>query len=174
MGRINEEVRDEWLEETDGFDRVKTVLRQTTEPKSANEISGIADVADKTAKKHLERLVDLGVAERLSTGSGETYRRSRDWYVNREISRLRVDLSDEDLQQGIQRMLDDIRAYRRKYDAEAPEDLLMDIEPDDDREVWLDLSDWETTERNLAIARAAVRFEEASDLVDPDGAEARP
>jgi len=171
MKDINETVREEWKENTDSFDRVRTVLRQTNQPKSANEISETAEVADKTAKKHLERLVDLNVAEKISTGTGDLYRRNKDWYLNQEIERLRENSSSEELKQGIQKMLDEISQYREKYDVESPDDLLVKLEPQDERKAWLDLSDWQTTERNLAIAKAAVRFEEASDLVDPDADE---
>ena len=170
MKDINGVVTESWVEDTDGFDRVKTVLRQTTEPKSANDISKTAEVTDKTAKKHLERLVELNVAEKHSSGSADLYRRNRDWYVNKEIDRLRQDSSHKEIKEGIEKMLDEISGYREKYGVETPEDLLVELSPEDGREAWLDLSEWETTERNLAIAKAAVRFEEASDLVDPDEA----
>jgi len=165
---INKEVKEDWVEDTDSFDRVQTVLRQTTTPKSASEVAENAEVSTKTAKKHLDRLVELGVGEEISTGGTSRYMRSRDWYVRREISRLRRDHTKQEIREGIERMLDEIEGYRTKYGVDTPEDLLVELEPGDSRQEWLDLSDWETTERNLAIAKAAVRFEEASDLVDPD------
>jgi predicted transcriptional regulator len=170
MTEIDEVVKEEWIEDTDSFDRVKTVLRQTTQHKSANEISKIAEVSEKTAKKNLDKLAGLNVAEKISTGNGFLYRRSKDWYLNKEIDRLRKEATIEEIKNGIERMNDDISEYRDRYGVEKPEDLLVQLGPDDGREAWVDLSEWETTEKNLAIAKAAVRFEEASNLVEPDEA----
>jgi len=173
MTETDEVVKEDWIEDTDSFDRVKTVLRQTTQHKSANEISNIAEVSEKTAKKNLDKLAGLNVAEKISTGNGSLYRRSKDWYLNKEIDRLRKEATIEEIKQGIERMNDDISEYRDKYGVEKPEDLLVQLEPDDGREAWVDLSEWETTEKNLAIAKAAVRFEAASDFVEPDEAAER-
>ena len=115
MTEIDEVVKEDWIEDTDSFDRVKTVLRQTTQHKSANEISKIAEVSEKTAKKNLDKLAGLNVAEKTSTGNGSLYRRSKDWYLNKEIDRLREEATIEEIKRGIERMNDDISEYRDKY-----------------------------------------------------------
>lgn len=171
---INEEVRQEWKEDTDAFDRVRTVLRQTTRPKSAADIADIADTSPKTARKYLDKLVELGVAETVEINNGKLYRRDSTWYLKQEIERLLTNHSMEDIEDGIRRMRRELQNYRQEYNCESPNNLLANLEPDDDRNVWMDVSEWRTTERNLDIAQAAINFKQATEKISREETQGDP
>ena len=50
-----------WKEQTSAFDRVRSVALSLSEPRPAAWIASEALVAENTARKHLERLVDMHV-----------------------------------------------------------------------------------------------------------------
>jgi hypothetical protein len=57
-------------------------------------------------------------------------------------------------------MKTEIRSYENQYDVLSPEELARKLDPDD-TEGWEDLTAWKTTRQNLAIAQAALAYEEA-------------
>jgi predicted ArsR family transcriptional regulator len=163
---VNERAVEEWKRRTDGFDRVRTTLERTREAKSAAEIAESAFVSEKTARKHLTRLVDLNRAVSVRDGRTTRYRRDPNTHVIDRISELRREQSHEALVDGIQRLRSDIEGFRERYCVEDAEELAIQLEPGEPDEAWMDLSEWQTKERHLAIVQAALSFGRATERIE--------
>ena len=162
-GDVNEAVLEEWKAETTPFDRVKEVLLSTTEFQYAGAIAERARVSEPSARKHLQTLADAGLAERDDTGRGTRYKRSRETVAMERIRELHAELTKPELVDGIRDLKAEIRSYREEYDATEPDDLALELEPDDD-EGWRAISRWRGLEENLKIAQAALSLYD----FDPD------
>jgi len=161
---INEHVRKEWKDETTPFERVYEVVEGIQNGQSAADIAERALVSEPTARRHCEALVNTGFAETTQDGRTTLYRHNPDRALLTRMQELRADADRADLLESIERMKATIRGYEEEYDALSPEELARDLDPDD-AESWTDLSDWRTTRQNLAVAQAALAYDEASQHV---------
>lgn len=159
---INDHVREEWRAETTPFERVYEVLEGTREGQSAAAIAERALVSEPTARRHLNSLVETGFAETEQEGRTTLYRRDDDRVLTTRIRELRAETDREELIEGIERMKTEIEAYRDRYDAVSPEELARNLSGGDS-EGWADVTAWKTTRRNLAVAEAALAYDEASE-----------
>jgi len=159
---VNEYVAEEWKAETTPFERVYEVLEGTRDGRSAAEIADRALVSEPTARRHLDALVETGFAETEQDGRTTRYRRNDDRVLMTRIRELREQADRAELIDGIRRMKREIREYVDRYDAVSPEELAREL-PSEDTEGWNDLAAWRTTRRNLAIAQAALAYDEASE-----------
>jgi DNA-binding transcriptional ArsR family regulator len=156
-----------WTEDSDGFDRVEAVVRRTHEPRSAAEIAESAHVSESTARKHLQRLADLGLALATQEGRVTRYERDDDHYLLERVRDLQRTQTREVLLESIEEMRAEIEDYRREYGVEAPEDLALDDETaEGSADPWSDVTDWATIREHLAIARTALAYKQASALAD--------
>lgn len=166
-GEVNEAVADEWVAETTPFERVHEVLRTTVEPSTAAELAERARVSEPTARKHAESLVETGHVERVPEGRATRYRRSASAVVLERVEELRRDHSKEELVDAVDRLAERVREYRDEAGVESPAVLAETLATGDEKG-WDLLARWRTTERNLAIARAALAHERAADAVTDD------
>ncbi|WP_276258022.1 winged helix-turn-helix domain-containing protein [Haloglomus litoreum] len=158
---INERVREEWKADTTPFERVYEVIEQTHEGQSAADIAERALVSEPTARRHCKALVNTGFAETESDGRATLYKRNSDRVLMSRIRELREEANRDELLDGIRRMKAEIRRYEDRYDAVSPEELAQKLDADE-TEGWDDLSAWKTTRQNLAVAQAALAYDEAS------------
>ena len=77
------------------------------------------------------------------------------------IRELRDEADRTELLEGIEDMKAEIRRYEDRYDVVSPEELARQLDADD-TEGWDDLTAWKTTRQNLAVAQAALAYDEAS------------
>jgi DNA-binding transcriptional ArsR family regulator len=159
---INDRVRSEWKDETTPFERVYEVLEQTHDGHSAADIAERALVSEPTARRHLEALVETGFGTTSEEGRTTLYRRDDDRVLMTRIRELRNEADRTDLLEGIQRMKAEIRAYEEQYDVLSPEELARQL-PNEATDEWSDVTEWKTTRQNLAVAQAALAYDEASD-----------
>lgn len=158
---INEQVTDEWKAETTPFERVYEVLEQTHDGASAAAIAERALVSEPTARRHLNSLANTGFAATSQDGRTTLYRRDEDRVLQTRIHELRDQTTRDELLDGIKRMKAELREFEDTYDARSPEELARQL-PNDAREEWDDVTAWKTTRQNLAIAQAALAYDEAS------------
>lgn len=159
---INDSVRSEWKAETTPFERVYEVLEQTHDGQSAADIGERALVSEPTARRHLEALVDTGFGATSQEGRTTLYRRDDDRVLMTRIRELRNEADRPDLIDGIRRMKATIREYEAQYDALSPEELARQL-PNEATDEWEDVTEWKTTRQNLAVAQAALAYDEASE-----------
>lgn len=159
---INKRVRDEWKTETTPFERIYEILEQTHNGQSAAAIAERALVSEPTARRHLDALVTTGFAATAQDSRTTLYRRDEDRVLMTRIRELRRQSNRSKLLEGIKRMKAKIRDYEEEYDALSPEELARQL-PHDAGEEWEDVTAWKTTRQNLAIAQAALAYDEASE-----------
>lgn len=158
---INEHVTAKWKADTTPFERVYEVVEATHDGASAATIAERALVSEPTARSHCTALVNTGFAETDVDGQTTLYRRNADRVLMSRIHELREEADRDELLDGIKRMKAEIRRYEDRYDVVTPEDLARTLDADEPTG-WDDLSAWQTTRQNLAVAQAALAYDEAS------------
>jgi predicted transcriptional regulator len=166
MADINERVVDEWTESTTARERVKEILEETTTYSKVSTIADRARVSEPTARKYLNELVEEGTGTTEQDGRTTLYKRDQGRLVDRRIEELRTTCSHQELVEAVQEMKESIAEFRETYDVESPEDLVIELEVGD--EGWSDVGQWQSTRRNLAIAKAAIQVDEAHRLAEAE------
>ena len=166
MSDVNEQVVEEWTASTTARERVKEVLTETTRFSKASTIADRARVSEPTTRKYLNELAEEGVGVNKQDGRATLYKRNQGQVVDDRIEELRTTCSHQELVEGIQEMKQSIQEFRETYDVESPDDLVIELEPDD--EGWSDVGTWQSTRRNLAIAKAAIHVDEAHRLAEAE------
>lgn len=142
-------------------ERVYRVALQLHEPTRVSAVAERADCATDTARRHLDRLVDIGVLDRV-TDSPATYRRNESYFEWRARNRLER-LSTSELQERVEQLAERERTFRERYGSEQPGDVdALDHADGDIEDVWLDLSEWETVRQRLQRLEA-IRQRRAND-----------
>jgi predicted transcriptional regulator len=158
------EAREDWKSSTTALERVQQVVEQTTAPKTASQIADEALVSEPTARKHLKSLVNVGTAAAIEEAGATRYARNEDTILYRRIRELATEQSREDLIESVQQMKTRIRELEEEYDAASPEELATTLDGAAPTGAWEAVSEWQTTERNLHIAQAAINYGRARDL----------
>ncbi|MFT4923221.1 MAG: DNA-binding transcriptional ArsR family regulator [Haloarculaceae archaeon] len=158
---VNEHVEAEWKAETTPFERVYEVIEQTPEGQSAADVADRALVSEPTARRHCKALVNTGFADTEQDGQATLYKRNLDRVLVTRIRELLSETDREELLAGIEQMKSEIRRYEDQHDVLSPEELARDLDPDN-AEGWENLTAWKTARRNLAVAQAALAYDEAS------------
>ena len=161
-GDVNEAVIEEWKAETSPFERVKETLLSTTEFQYAGEFADRARVSEPSARKHLRSLAEGGLAATMETGQGTQFKRSRESIALQRIRAIHAECTRDELIAGIQDLKSQIQDYRDEYDVTEPDDLALELGPDDDG--WAAISEWQALEEDLDIAQAALALYD----FDPD------
>lgn len=158
------DAREDWKSSTTALERVQQVVEQTTMPQTAGEIADEALVSEPTARKHLKSLVEVGTAAATEESDATKYARNEDTLLYQRIRELATKQSREELIESVQEMKRRIRNFEDEYDAASPEGLATSLGSDARDGAWEAVSDWQTTERNLHIAQAAINYGRARDL----------
>lgn len=162
-GNVNDEVIDEWTDETTPFERVRTVMKRTYEPHSAAEIAKQARTTATTARKHLEQLVESGFVEETAEPGREAtlFNRSKESLILEQARDILAGTDQDALVSQVNEMREQITTFRDRFDGDSPEDVVVqeaDIDPGTLRE-------WQTIRRNLGIAKAALALAEAEETI---------
>lgn len=162
--RVALDARQDWKRSTTALERVQQVIEQTTTPKTAGEIADEALVSEPTARKHLKSLVEVGTAIASEEPNATMYSRNEDTLLYQRIRELATERTQDELIESIQAMKHRIREFEDEYDAASPEDLATSLGTAVPEDAWEAVSEWQTTERNLHIAQAALNYGRARDL----------
>lgn len=156
--------QEDWKGSTTALERLRQVVEQTTTPRTAGELADEALVSEPTARKHLRSLVEVGTAAATGENGATKYTRNEDTLLYQRIRELSTEQSREELIESVQQMKRRINELEEEYDAASPEDLATSLGGDAPADAWQAVSEWQTTERNLHIAQAAINYGRARDL----------
>lgn len=158
---VNERVEAEWVEETTPYERVREVMNHSYEGRSVADIADTACTTPKTARKHLRILADDGYVDEVAEPgrTGTQYRRAPASLILEQAHDILERVDATTLLTETQEMQDELAAYRERFDADSPEDAVLQ-ERGIDAET---LTDWQTTRRNLGFAKVALALSEAKD-----------
>ncbi|MFC6734411.1 MULTISPECIES: ArsR family transcriptional regulator [unclassified Haladaptatus] len=130
-------------------ERVYRVALQLYEPTRVAGVAERAECSPDTARRHLTRLVDIGVLDQVGD-SPATYQRNESYFEWRKRNRLKQ-LSTGQLQTRLTELTAREREFRDQYGVARPDDVDAFDHADYDQleDVWLDLSEWETVRRRI-------------------------
>jgi len=158
---INKQVKADWKAETTPFERVYEIVEQTHDGQSAAEIADRALVSEPTARRHCKSLVNTGFAETDQDGQTTLYRRDSDRILMSRIRELREEVTRPELLDSIRDMKAGSGATKTAttwcHRKNSPSNSTATR-----RRGWDDLTAWRTTRQNLAVAQAALAYDEAS------------
>ena len=156
---------DRWQAGTDTFGRVYNVLLGITDRTPYTEIAAIADCSPNAAKKHLDRLVEMGIARTDSESQPASYARNDGYLEWQAASQIARELTIEEIIERVQ----DLEAERSSYEAEfeTTDPATVTVYDHDGHEAVHErmaaISDWQGVIRDIRL------YELARQLAQNDG-----
>ena len=121
-----------WTDELSGAERVEAVALTVSEPRTANWVATEAEVAHETATKYLKRLTDDGKLTMDTRGQQTTYEPDPVGQYLVEMRELYEEHSPDELAASLETMNEQIRAWKRDYNVETPNELRASLGKTDD------------------------------------------
>ena len=154
-----------WQDGNDTFSRVYDVALGVTSPTPYTEIAEIADCSPNAAKKHLDRLVDMGIVRVDRESRPPQYHRNDGYLEWQEASRIAEDLTVEEIVDRVRALESEIQKYETRFEATDPTTVSVfdhdDHEPIHER--MEAVSDWQAAVRDIRL------YELARQLSQNDG-----
>src|SRR6056297_1432084 len=91
-----------WQAGTDTFGRVYDVVLGITSPTAYTEIAERADCSPNAAKKHLNRLAEMGIAHADTDSRPATYERNEGYLEWQDASRIATELSLDEILERVE------------------------------------------------------------------------
>jgi predicted ArsR family transcriptional regulator len=151
-----------WQEGTDTFGRVYAVLLGIRSPTPYTEIAETADCSPNAAKKHLDRLTEMGIAESDTDGRPAKYARNDGYLEWQEASRIANALSVEEIRDRVRELEAKRTTYEERFETTDPATLsAVDAETHDAVHERMEaLSDWKSIIRDVRLYDLARRLAE--------------
>lgn len=160
-----DDVRQRWRDETDTFGRVYDVILGITEPTPYSEIAEIADCSPNTAKKHLERLTEMGIVRADRDSRPARYERNDGYLEWQDAARFAEELTVEEIIERVQRLEDRREEFEERFGTTNPASVsVFDHEDHEAIHERMDaVSEWQSIDRDIR------RYELARQLAQNDG-----
>lgn len=153
-----------WQEGTDTFGRVYDVVLGIASLTAYTKIAELADCSPNTAKKHLERLADMGIARADRDSRPATYERNEGYLEWQDASRIATDLSVEEIIDRVATLEEQRAEYEAEFGTTDPTDVsVFDHEHDTIHERMTAVSEWQGVIRDIRL------YELARQLSENDG-----
>lgn len=117
--------RSRWLEGQDTFGRVYDVVLGLTSPTAYTEIATLADCSPNAAKKHLDRLTEMGIGRANRESRPATYERNDGYLEWQDASQIATDLSVEDIIDRVERLEKRRSEYEEKFETSDPDTVAV-------------------------------------------------
>jgi predicted transcriptional regulator len=161
---VNEAAIADWKSETTARERIKAVIERTVEPTPVSEIAEKANASPPVVRDELNDLTEIGLVERIDGAQGALYTRNDQMYIYQQVLKLQKEYDEEELVDQLQELKQTVSEIRAKYGVESPAELAQQLEPGDN-EGWEDHTTWQTAQKNLYLAKAAISFNDAKEMV---------
>jgi len=150
-----------WVEETSAFDRVRSVAFALQQPNTAGQIADSAHVAEKTARSHLQRLVEMDVLLETSEETPTTYYPDPGYMRYRELRTLAREHDREELTEMVATLKGDLEGWQDEYDVEGPDELRISVADVEVPQAAVHerqkiAEDWAYTEHRIELLRDAL------------------
>lgn len=157
--------RQRWQAGTDTFGRVYEVALGVTSPTPHTEIAELADCSPNAAKKHLDRLSEMGIVRANTDSRPPQYERNEAYLEWQDASRIAEDLSTDDIIDRVQELEERHAAFQEEFGATRPTDVTVFDRGDHEtrHERMVAVSDWQGVRRDLRL------YELARQLSQNDG-----
>jgi len=154
-----------WQDGTDTFGRVYDVVLGITSPTAYTEIAEIADCSPNAAKKHLDRLAEMGVVRSDRNSRPATYERNEGYLEWQDANRIAEDLSVESIIDRVAELETQRAEYEDRFETTDPTAVVVFEESDHEtlHERMTAVSEWQGIIRDLRL------YELARQLSENDG-----
>jgi len=156
------DAREQWQEDRTTFQRVYDVLVGTYDPATAKEFGEWADCSTNGARRALEQLAEMGIADRTDTRPA-TYRRNASYFRWKRIETLAREHSPSDLRERVEELIEQDRAFQEEYGVPEPDAVVGGETADHEviHERWEDLAEWRTVRRDITVLERAIHRAES-------------
>lgn len=150
-----------WIDATSAFDRVRSIAFSLQQPQTAGRIAEQAHVSEKTARGHLERLVEMDILLADRENGPTTYYPDPGYMRYREVRTLAREHDRDELVDIVGTLKGDIESWRDRFGVETPDELRASVAeasvPEDEvYERQRIADDWEYTEHRLGLIKDAL------------------
>ncbi|WP_369684166.1 winged helix-turn-helix domain-containing protein [Haloarchaeobius sp. FL176] len=154
-----------WQEGTDTFGRIYEVALGVTDPTPYTEIAEIADCSPNAAKKHLERLTEMGIVRADRESRPARYERNQAYLEWQDASRIADELTVDEIIDRVKRLEEERAEYEEQFDTTDPTTVSVFDYEDHERvhEQMAAVSDWQGVIRDIRL------YELARQLSQNDG-----
>lgn len=154
-----------WPEDADTFTRVYDVALGTSSLTPYTEIANLADCSPNAAKKHLDRLVEMGIVRVDRDSRPPQYHRNEGYLEWQDASRIAEDLTVEEIIDRVQALEAEIEEYESRFGSTDP--TAVSVFDHDDHEAVHErmtaMGEWQGAIRDLRL------YELARQLSQNDG-----
>lgn len=160
-----EDAQRRWQEGTDTFGRVYAVILGVTSPTPSTEIAELANCSPNTAKKHLERLAEMGIVQANRDSRPAQYERHEGYLEWQEASRIANGLTVDEIITRVQALEERRKEYEATFETTDPTDVSV-FDHDDHETVherMAAISEWHGVVRDIRL------YELARQLSQNDG-----
>lgn len=158
--------RQQWNEGKSTRDRVYETAIQLYEPATTEEVAQRSDCSEGAARDHLQWFANRGIVEVIE-GRPKRYVRNQAYFDWKHTDELRRRHTDDELQELLEELDEQERAFREKYGVAHPTEIDATEVANfgNIHEVWEDIGDWKTVRRRVRlIERARKDRESLADL----------
>ena len=157
-----DEVRARWQAGTDTFGRVYDVVLGLSTPTPYGEVASLADCSPNAAKKHLDRLAEMGIAVADRDAEPARYARHEGYLEWQEARRIAEELSTAEIVERVGDLEAERERYEQRFDASDPATVSV-FDGDSVHERMVTLGDWHAVVRDIRL------YELARQLSQHDG-----
>ncbi|MFC7324185.1 sugar-specific transcriptional regulator TrmB [Halorubrum rutilum] len=151
-----------WQDDTDTFGRVYDVVLGITSPTAYTDIAELADCSPNAAKKHLDRLAEMGVARANRETRPATYERHDGYLEWQDASRIAAELSVDEIVGRVAALEERRAEYEDRFETADPNSVSVfeaaDHETIHDR--MTAVSEWKGVTRDIRLYELARRLSE--------------
>lgn len=116
-----------WIEATSAFDRVQSVAFSLQQPQTAGQIAESAYVSEKTARGHLQRLVEMDILLTQADNGPTTYYPDPGYMRYREVRTLAREHDRDELMEIVATLKGEIEEWQQTFDVETPDELRASV-----------------------------------------------
>ena len=155
-------ILDSWEAENDAFGRVYEAILGISEFTRHDEIAEVARCAPNTAKKHLRRLHQMGIAEFRSPGRALMFRRNDAYLEWREVNQIADDHSVQDLAERVRELEAKEAELKEEFGVEGPDTASVYASNSDrpTHELMQAIGTWNGIQRDIRLYEAARQLQQ--------------
>jgi len=151
-----------WRDGTDTFGRVYDVVLGVTSPTAYTDIAELADCSPNAAKKHLDRLAEMGIARVDSESRPAAYERDEGYLEWQDASEIAAELSVDEILDRVAALEDRRSEYETKFGTRDPASVAVfdDAVHETIHDRMVAVSEWRGVIRELRLYELARRLSE--------------
>lgn len=153
-------VRERWVEGTDTFERVYDVVLGITKPTPYTEIADLASCSENAARKHLDRLTEMGVVRADRDARPARYVRNEGYLEWQEADRIADELSVDEVIARVEELERKRDEFEERFGTSDPADVNVFDHEEHARihELMAAVSEWRSIDRDVRLYELARRI----------------